>query len=106
MLNSTSKSVKSKGILFLASHQVRKSFSSLAKVMLFQKTFTKELIFVASSLALLAEKMTSVDLENWFVVSEKSGQVTTMFCPGIRIGHFQVALSLIMEARLSAKFLL
>ena len=42
--------------------------------MLFQKTFTKELISVASSLVLLVEKIVFyMDLENWFVVSKKLG---------------------------------
>ena len=37
ILNSTSKSVKRRGIVFLASHQVWERVSSLAKVMLFSK---------------------------------------------------------------------
>ena len=43
----------------------------LTTILLFQKTFTKELVSV--TLALLVEKLSSMDLENWFVVSEKSG---------------------------------
>ena len=64
--------MKSKGIVFFASHQVWERVSSLAKVMLFQKTFMKELISMALSLALLVENLSSMDLENRFVVSEKS----------------------------------
>ena len=41
--------------------------------MLFQTTFMRELIFLASSLALLVEKLSSVDLENLLVISERSG---------------------------------
>ena len=55
-----------------ATGQVWERVSSLAKVMLFQKTFTKELIFVALSLALFVENLSSMDLEKWLVVSEKS----------------------------------
>ena len=40
--NSSSKSVDS-GIFFLARHQVWERVNSLAKVMLFQKTYSKEL---------------------------------------------------------------
>ena len=66
--------MKSKGILFFASHHIWKSVSSLVTVMLFQKAFTKELISVASSLVLLVEKIVFyMDLENWFVVSKKLG---------------------------------
>ena len=50
----------------MASHQVWERVSSLAKVMLLQKTFTKELIYVASSLPLLAVS----------VVSESQGKVS------------------------------
>ena len=55
--------MKSQDILFFASHQVWERVSSLAKVMFFQKTFTKELIFVASSLAYLPKNLSSVSLK-------------------------------------------
>ena len=53
----------------MASHQVWEMVS-----LLFQKTFMKELISVTSSLALLAKNLSSVVLENWSVVSGKSGR--------------------------------
>lgn len=43
---------KSQGILFLARHQVWERVSLLKKVLFLQKTFTKELISVVSSLPL------------------------------------------------------
>lgn len=77
MLNSTSKSVKRKGILFLGSPQIWEGVSSLTKVMLFQKTF--ELISAALSLTLLAEKLSDMVFENWFVVCETSGESRGIF---------------------------
>lgn len=79
MLNSTSKSVKRKGILFLGSPQIWEGVSSLTKVMLFQKTFAKELISAALSLTLLAEKLSDMVFENWFVVCETSGKSRGIF---------------------------
>ena len=41
--------------------------------MLFKKVSMKELITVASSLLLLAEKLSSMDFENYFMFSKTSG---------------------------------
>ena len=43
--------------------------------MLFQKAATNELISAASSLALLGKNLFSVVGENWFLVSENSGNL-------------------------------
>ena len=56
----------------MAGHQVWERASLLAKVKLFQKEFTKEVISVASSLVLMAKTVSSMVLENWFVVIVKS----------------------------------
>ena len=58
-----SKSVKCHGILFLASHQDWERVSFLVKAMLSQKTFTKELISVVSSLPVLAKNVSPMSLK-------------------------------------------
>ena len=75
---STSKLVKSRGDFILASHQFWERVCSLAKVMLCHiRRLRRNWSSVTLLLALLAEKLSSTDLENRFEVSEKSG---TFYC--------------------------
>ena len=67
--------MKNQGILFLASHHVWERVSLSEKVMLFQKTFTKQLISVASSLAYLPKNVSSVSLKTGLWSVKKSGNV-------------------------------